>query len=242
MKTQTKLVALELMAGFFGWLWLIAAAGTAILVVNVIFLDGSWSLLGTTLGASLISKWIASGLHDNKLRIAYEAEMISQGMTAQEAGKAWVQAYLARGGASRSSQSTEDQAIVRDYAAYIEMHPPGADIRDLSCLRSSKERILDALVAEHNRERDQGRKGHYKALALTLASFQQGVGTEPLAPLGLDIGAIDATTLDLNDFAAAISNGQPEIMRSRWQEFRSKVDTDTEHILAKFNQDNDMRT
>lgn len=93
MTTKQKLVTLELVAGIFGWGWMIAGSATLYCVVMAIWFGGSWSNAGIAFAVGAVSKWLAKGFNDNKIRVAFEAEMISRGMTQEEAGKAWLEAY-----------------------------------------------------------------------------------------------------------------------------------------------------
>lgn len=96
MTTKKKLVLLELISGILGWGWMIAGAVTLYFVVMAIGFSGSWANAGIAFATGVICKWLAKGFHDSKIRVAYEAEMISRGMTPDEAGKAWIAAYNTR--------------------------------------------------------------------------------------------------------------------------------------------------
>lgn len=93
MTTMQKLTLLELVSGILGWGWLIAGAATLYFVVAAIGFDGSWTNAGIAFGVGAVCKWLAKGVHDNKIRVAFEAEMISKGLTLEEARKAWFVAY-----------------------------------------------------------------------------------------------------------------------------------------------------
>lgn len=93
MTTKGKLVTLELLTGFFGWGWLIAGAATLYFLVMAIGFDGSWANAGIAFVVGAVCKWLARGFNDNKTRVAFEAELVRQGKTPEEAAKAWFNAY-----------------------------------------------------------------------------------------------------------------------------------------------------
>ena len=96
MKTRTKLVILELVSGIFGWGWLIGAGLTVYFLVMAVGFDGTWTPFVAALVASGVCKWLARSAEDNKRRVAFEAEMVAQGMSPEEAGQAWLEAYTGR--------------------------------------------------------------------------------------------------------------------------------------------------
>jgi len=84
----------ELLAGLFGWMWIIGGFAGLVLAGFAIFSNGSWWNVGYAFIVSAIGKWLARGFIDNKRRVFFEAEMMARGMTAKEAGDAWTQTYL----------------------------------------------------------------------------------------------------------------------------------------------------
>lgn len=93
MTTKQKLTILELVSGILGWGWLIAGAATLYFVVMAIGFDGAWANAGIAFAVGAVCKWLAKGFHDNKNRVAFEAEMVRKGMAPEEAGKAWLDTY-----------------------------------------------------------------------------------------------------------------------------------------------------
>ncbi len=93
MTIKSKLALLELISGLFGWGWMIAGAAALYFLVMAVGFDGGWSPFFWTLGASAVCKWLAKGFKDNQIRVAFEVEKIEQGLTPDEAAKAWLEAY-----------------------------------------------------------------------------------------------------------------------------------------------------
>ena len=80
MSTKSKLVALELVAGIFGWGWLISGAATVLFFVMAVGFEGDWLHVVWALVACGVCKWLATGFKENQTRVAFEAEKIAQGM------------------------------------------------------------------------------------------------------------------------------------------------------------------
>ena len=94
MSTRAKLVILELISGLLGWVWLVAGAAAVFFAGAALFSDGSWSRFFWALAASAIAKWLAKGFHDNKIRVAYIANLMALGMSREEASKDWLDRYM----------------------------------------------------------------------------------------------------------------------------------------------------
>ena len=77
MTNKSKLAVLELVAGIFGWGWLIAGGFAIYYLVMAIGFGGSWLSFVVALLISGVAKWLARGFEDNKRRIALEAETAS---------------------------------------------------------------------------------------------------------------------------------------------------------------------
>ena len=94
MQTNKKLAILELITGLFGWIWIIASIASLYYLAMVIFSDTPWSIFFWVFGVSIIAKWLAKGFQDSKNRVAYEAQLIAEGYTPEEAGKKWTEEYM----------------------------------------------------------------------------------------------------------------------------------------------------
>jgi hypothetical protein len=94
MTTKGKLVTLELVVGLFGWIWIIASIAALVFFVMAIGFDGQWSRFFWALGIGIVAKWFTKGLQDNKIRVAFEAKMIAEGMSPEEARREWNKQYL----------------------------------------------------------------------------------------------------------------------------------------------------
>ena len=93
MITREKLITLELVAGLFRWVWLIAGAFAIYYFVIAIGFDGSWVPFVVSIVVSGISKWLTQDFDDNKKRVAIETDLVTKGMSRKEAGEAWFRAY-----------------------------------------------------------------------------------------------------------------------------------------------------
>jgi len=74
MTARSKLIALELAGGLFGWLWIIAGLVAIVCLIGALFGGWLWSRFFWALGISVVSKWLLRGLMENKQRIALEAQ------------------------------------------------------------------------------------------------------------------------------------------------------------------------
>lgn len=94
METKWKLAILEFVAGMFGWIWIIASLAALYFLAMAVFSDGTWSNFFWAVGASVVTKWLAKGFDDNQQRVAFEAKLISEGYTPEEAAKEWTSRYV----------------------------------------------------------------------------------------------------------------------------------------------------
>jgi len=94
MTTQGKLITLELIAGIFGWTWIIASIAALAFFIKAVGFGGKWSTFFWAGGVSIVAKWLARGFDDNKIRVAFEAKMIAQGLSPEEAARVWSERYL----------------------------------------------------------------------------------------------------------------------------------------------------
>jgi hypothetical protein len=96
METKAKLVWLELVAGIFGWGWILASLAALYFLATAIFIDSPWSPFFWAFGIGAVSKWLARGLRDSQLRVAFVAELMKKGLSREEASKEWVERYIGR--------------------------------------------------------------------------------------------------------------------------------------------------
>lgn len=233
MKTQTKIVFLELVAGIFGWMWLLAGAATVYFTITAIWFEGSWNLILAAIFTSIICKWLAKGLNDNKLRVAYEAELVSRGMTSKEAGENWGQTYLGQNQNTTGNKDEEDAKIIRNYVIYIEENPIIDEIKDSTCLPHTRDQIFNALLSAFEKIDEKSQKEQIKVLATTLAFFQPDVGKEPLTLLGSEfVKMLSDEKTDVDEIAKALDENNSST--ARYREFDEKVQSDVRKILARF--------
>jgi hypothetical protein len=96
MQTKTKMVWLELIGGLLGWVWIIASIAFMYFLVVSIFASGPWSRVAWAFGIGAIAKWLARGFNDHKVRVAFTAELVAKGYTAEAAGEEWYAQYTGR--------------------------------------------------------------------------------------------------------------------------------------------------
>jgi hypothetical protein len=93
MKTGTKLAWLAHTAGLPGWVWILASLAALYFLAAAVAFHGAWSRLWWALACAAVAKWLARGFIDNQRRVAFEADLISKGYSAEEAGKEWIKRY-----------------------------------------------------------------------------------------------------------------------------------------------------
>jgi hypothetical protein len=247
MSTKTKLAILELIAGAFGWGWMIAGGFAVYYLVMAVGFDGSWSSFIIALVIGGIAKWLAKGFEDNKRRVAFEANLMANGMSPAEAANAWVQADA--GGNAPEPDSTVPEAhlmteenqrkaedrlqVISDFGKFVESNPTGAEIRDIKFLPHDKETILDAICLEIVREEDEARLEALKAGALILADYQEDVGDEPLSLLGVDLTSVDTASMSNDELVALAGQISDTSDNERYKTFEALVQEDQRKILAK---------
>jgi hypothetical protein len=93
MTTESKLARLERLAGLFSWTWIIASITALVFCVMAVGFNFEWTNFLWALGISLIAKWLARGFERKKIRVAFEARLIAQGMSPKEAAQEWHKQY-----------------------------------------------------------------------------------------------------------------------------------------------------
>jgi hypothetical protein len=108
MNSKGQLIVFELLSGLFGWVWI--GSGIAALAFAALALFGDWSWWNVLFAVivSGVAKWLARGFLDNQKRVAFEADMVSKGMSPQEAGQAWLEAYAGQGTSPAASGRRSD--------------------------------------------------------------------------------------------------------------------------------------
>jgi hypothetical protein len=158
MQTRSKLALIELLGGLFGWIWILASVASIYFLFAALVFSGRWSSLFWALGIGIVAKWLARGFNDHHKRVAYEAELVSRGLSPQEAHDAWFKAYTqgspspvtpGTGQAAAASNSSEAplleaQELINKYGAVLERAKTVACSEDL--LPAPKEKIKEALV------------------------------------------------------------------------------------------------
>ena len=96
MQVPRSAALFELLAGLFGWTWIIASLAFLCFLVSAIFWEGSWWNVLYAFLTGGVAKWLARGFEDNKRRVLFEAQMVAEGMSSAEASEAWAKAYMGR--------------------------------------------------------------------------------------------------------------------------------------------------
>lgn len=154
MQTRSKLALLELVGGLFGWLWIIASIASIYFLVAALAFNGRWSNLFWAVGTGVVAKWLARGLNDHQKRVAYEAELVSRGLTPEGGPRGVFKAYThdttslvtvaPKSATSSEAALLEAQDLVNKYGAVLEHSK--ALTRSEAALPAPKEQIKDALV------------------------------------------------------------------------------------------------
>ncbi len=96
MQVPRSAVLFELLAGLFGWAWIIASVALLYFLVSASFWEGSWWNVLYAFLTGALAKWMARGFEDNKRRVLFVAQMVAQGMSPAEASEAWAKAYIGK--------------------------------------------------------------------------------------------------------------------------------------------------
>jgi hypothetical protein len=183
--------------------------------MTLYFPDGTWSQFFWALGASIVAKWLTRGFKGNKKRVAYEAKLIDEGHSPEEAGKMWLQEYS--GSSEAQSQSNDSTAIIQEYGKTLEtLVPTPGCVADGNKLPYPKEVIKKAIIAGLRSTENQQIREHLKVGYIPLADWQPGVGE---SDQGLDLSEIDMSQ-DTETLAKAIleqSSGS-----DKWAEITQK--------------------
>jgi len=154
-----------------------------------VFFNGPWSYFWWALGATLVAKWLAKGFEDNKNRIAFESELVADGLSPNEAGEIWLKKYT--GIASPTQDNDDPTTIIQDYGDIIvNSAPTPGCVADESKLPYPKEKIKEAIIWGLRNTEDPDAINSLKFGYVQLASWQPGIGE---SDKGLDL-----TKLDLN--------------------------------------------
>ena len=187
MQTKTKMVWLELLGGLFGWVWIIASLGTIYFLLVAIFAGSPWSRVGWAFGAGVVAKWLARGFNDHNVRMAFTADLVAKGYTAEAAGEEWYARYTGR----KSDPMTDAVAmtIINAYGkALVDRKSSYGDVRELPY---AKERIKEAIVHGIKETDDPTFREQLKGAYITLAEWQPGFAARR--------GAAELTQEDLKD-------------------------------------------
>lgn len=216
MGVKIKLVALELIAGLLGWVWIIASLAGTYFFVLVIFFEGIWSDLFWTIGIGIVAKWLARGFEANRKRVASEA----------------IQAPT---NVSYATTEPSSEAIIRKFAGYIEDNPFADDqILDVNLLPFSKATIFDAFITEFASPNPKFKRLDLTVIFFALPHFQEEVGDKPLYILGNNILETDMDFSNMSPaeksskiqrMAKTISeNPQEELYNQLWPKVKKELE------------------
>ncbi len=124
-------------------------------------------------------------------------------------------------------EKTEWKRIIEDFATRVQYFPSaGIRIFDISYLPHPKSEILAVFMLEIVEEPDAERKSDLMTLVSALAYYQEGVGQEPLYPLGLDISVLkdvcDATSAET--VATLVGSDKMRERQERYKQISVLVD------------------
>ena len=213
MQVRAKLAVLELISGLFGWGWIIASIAALYFLVMAIGFEGEWSSFFWAVGAGVIAKWLARGFEENKRRIGVENQT-DAGMSPEN-----------KKNADRRLQ------VISDFGQFLEANPSGGNICDASELPHPKEEILDAIFLQLVAVEDENLRSALEVAAITLADFQEGVGSEPLSPLGIPVEELVQSKEDAITIANKIANNANS---GRYETFKAKVNKELIDMKARF--------
>ena len=246
----------EFLAGLFGWIWIGAGIATLVFAGLALFGDYSWWNVLYAVIVSGVAKWLARGFLDNQRRVAFEADMTSGGMSSKEAGDAWLRMYLDTDGLTgEEAQPTktpdavdvhrkaeERINIISDYGALMEERSSSVgSIWDVRSLPHDKKAILGAICFEIIGEDDDQKVEMLKIGALSLADYQEGVGGQPISPLGVDLSKVDSNNMTddaIRDLAAKIADNPDQ---ERYKKYKPLVAEDISKIQSMLNKAEALR-
>jgi hypothetical protein len=129
MQTKTKMVWLELIGGLFGWVWIIASLGLVYFLAVAIFGSGTWSRVGWAFAVGAIAKWLARGFNDHKERVAFTADLVAKGYTAEAAGEEWYAQYTGQKRVlDKASQPMTNEESIQGSADSWDKRDAGSEI------------------------------------------------------------------------------------------------------------------
>lgn len=102
MHTRTKVQALQVVEGIFGWVWIGASLVAIYSFGSALAFGGPWRRFFCAVGIGMVAKWLAVGTIDSRKRVAYEAALVNRGLPPDEAAHAWYAAY--NGGRDRLAE------------------------------------------------------------------------------------------------------------------------------------------
>ncbi len=204
MRTVTKLMILEFFSGLCGWLWIIGGFASLFFLAVAISFDGRWSNFIWAVVISVIAKWLAKGFLENKQRVAFEAKLVDEGYTPEEAGRQWLCRYTGKEPIPQNDGISlqEAEKIIQSYGALLaESSPSSGTIADSSKLPYPKQKIRQAILLAIGAVQDTQQKEMLKIGFLQLADFQEGVGEHLV---GIDISKMDVGNTDVEELARQV--------------------------------------
>jgi len=128
------------------------------------------------------------------------------------------------------NQLEKQSCIVADFGDFLTKHPVGGKILDVKALPHNKDTILDAICFLIVVSEDEKRVEQLRAGALILANFQEGVGDQPLWPLGFDVSASDE---DVDAFIERVNADANTKAHERYMTLQPLVRKDELNIMKK---------
>ena len=207
METRWKLALLQTIGGLFGWVWILASIASIYFLVAALAFHGRASFFFWALGTMFIAKWLSRRSYDHQRRVAYEAQLVSRGLSPEE------------GPSSLSTTSSEvdlveAQELANKYGAVLE--------------RSKSVIAAEGLLPAP--------KGQIKAALIALARYAKTSGASPESLEPLRIGYASLADFVSNEDAKAATSFdnlleagvQPDVDNASFLEIaRNMADLDT---------------
>jgi len=187
--THGKLVALELVAGIFGWIWILASLAAIVLFVMALGFNGPWSYFIGALGIGCVTKWVAQGFHANKIRVAYEAHLRGQDCSYQQGKEITMPSPAQVGAAGEAAAVAALQKAGWQITVWNTQAPGSTDIEAVSgaskLILQVKSAVVPGTPASISGEEDRNLKS--RATKIGADAYEARVSLDQaLSPLGVD--------------------------------------------------------
>lgn len=111
---KRKLIILELLGGFFGWVCIVAGLAAIYCVYDALVNNAPWANVFWAVGIGFAGKRLAAVFEGNKMRLDYIDQLMERGHNQHDATQAWLTA--SNGGANLllDLQQADQKLITKD--------------------------------------------------------------------------------------------------------------------------------